>query len=297
MSFSEQPPSKQWAALRYRGDPLAEVWFKPDGDPFALILRIPKTSFEIPGIAERLTMENLLRGVGVPQEEVESWQRGDQSPGGSEESGPDFGQAFAAPPEDESHLTIHVRLKPPFPIDTPKEGTDSKFNLTIWQDLETRWKNIQGLEVAMDGLRVRMEGLRAELEGALKKSLTTEEKSNALNLDVAQWNKVKNRVHYALPKVKEFIHRATWAVGTPERKRLEELFKNNTGPPEDASEMDKLPDLLHNLMKDRQVLTGNGMTVYQECKSIAAEIQGALRILQSNAAVNAQKKRGAAKNS
>lgn len=181
-------------------------------------------------------------------------------------------------------------------VDAPKEGSDSEFNLTIWQDLETRWKNILGLEVAMDGLRVRMDGLRAELEGALKKSLTTEEKSNALNLDVAQWNKVKNRVHYALPKVKEFIHRATWAVGTPERKRLEELFKNNTGPPEDSSEMDKLPDLLHNLMKDRQVLTGNGMTVYQECKSIAAEIQGALRILQSNAAVNAQKKRGAAKN-
>jgi hypothetical protein len=33
-----------------------------------------------------------------------------------------------------------------------------------------------------------------------------------------------------MPKVKEFIHRATWAMGTPERKKLEEFFKDHIRP-------------------------------------------------------------------
>jgi hypothetical protein len=37
------------------------------------------------------------------------------------------------------------------------------------------------------------------------------------------------------------------------------------------------------------------MTVFQECTTIYAEIQGALRTLKSNAAANALKKRDAAK--
>jgi hypothetical protein len=36
MKFSEQPPSEQWAALKYRGEKLAEVWFKPEGEPFSI---------------------------------------------------------------------------------------------------------------------------------------------------------------------------------------------------------------------------------------------------------------------
>jgi len=47
---------------------------------------------------------------------------------------------------------------------------------------------------------------------------------------VAQWSKAKDRVHHALPKVREFIHRATWALGSPERKKLEELYKNYIRP-------------------------------------------------------------------
>ncbi len=136
-----------------------------------------------------------------------------------------------------------------------------------------------------------MEGLQAEMETSSKKTLTTEEKVNALNADVAQWNKAKSRVHYALPKAREFIHRATWAMGTPERKKLEELFKNDIRPDIPFPEMDKLPEQLENLLKDRQVLSAHGVTVYQECKSISAELQGALRTLQSNAAANAQRKR------
>ena len=48
------------------------------------------------------------------------------------------------------------------------------------------------------------------------------------------------------------------------------------------------------LLKDRQVLSAHGNSVYQECKSISADVQGALRTLQANAASNAAKKRGAA---
>jgi len=46
------------------------------------------------------------------------------------------------------------------------------------------------------------------------------------------------------------------------------------------------------LRKDRQILSAQGVTVSQECKSISADVQGALRRLQSNAAVRASKKKG-----
>jgi hypothetical protein len=131
------------------------------------------------------------------------------------------------------------------------------------------------------------------MENSARKTLTTEEKVHALNADVAQWNKAKNRVHYALPKAREFIHRATWAAGTPERKKLEEVFKNYIEPHVPFPEMDKVPEQIEYLLKDRQVLSAQGVTVYQECKAITANIQGALRTLQSNAAARASKKRGA----
>jgi hypothetical protein len=50
---------------------------------------------------------------------------------------------------------------------------------------------------------------------------------------------------------------------------------------------------LDSLLKDRQVLSGHGVSIYQDCKTISAEVQGALRTLQSNASANAIKKRGA----
>src|SRR5204862_8029758 len=50
VNFSEHPPSKQGAALKYQGHPIAEVWFKPEGDPLALAFRVPRESFQIPGM-------------------------------------------------------------------------------------------------------------------------------------------------------------------------------------------------------------------------------------------------------
>src|SRR5262249_39538327 len=70
VNFVEQPPSKQWAALKYRGDKFAEVWFKPEGKPFALTFRIPRESFHVPGVGQRLTTENLLKAVGIATGEV-----------------------------------------------------------------------------------------------------------------------------------------------------------------------------------------------------------------------------------
>src|SRR3954468_10450266 len=82
MNFSEQPPSKQWAALKYGGEKVAEVWFKPEGEPFAVTFRIPQSSFRIPGLGQRLTPENLLKAVGLAAEGVESWRHGGASPSG-----------------------------------------------------------------------------------------------------------------------------------------------------------------------------------------------------------------------
>jgi hypothetical protein len=140
-----------------------------------------------------------------------------------------------------------------------------------------------------------MEGLESQMEAASRETLPTEEKLHALNADVVQWTREKSRVHYALPKVKEFLHRANWAVTIPERKKLEEIFKNHVEPRIPFPESDKVPDLLDYLLKERQVLSAQGASVAQECQTILAGIQGALRTLRSNAAANAHKERRAAR--
>jgi hypothetical protein len=292
VNFSEQPPSKQWAALKYRGEQFAEVWFKPEGEPFALTFRIPPKSFQIPGIGQQLTTENLLKAVAIATEEVDSWRHGDVSHSGRNGSNPELRNPLPPPPPDGPHLDISVRLKPPQAAARP-EGGEPEIPSANWQDLEARWKAILGLEATLDTVRISMEGLRVEMEASSRKTLTGEEKLHALRADVAQWNKAKNRVHYALPKVREFLHRAIWAMGTPERKKLEELYKDHIRPQIPFPQMDQLLEQLETLQKERQVLSAHGLTVYQECKCIAADVQGALRTLKSNAVANAHKKKGA----
>jgi hypothetical protein len=294
MNFSEQPPSKQWAALKYRGEVVAEVWFKPEGEPFGLTFRIPQKSFEMPGMGQGLTTESLLKSVGIAAEQVESWRHGHVSHAGMNGSNPELSQAFAPPPQDVTHLEIHVSLKPPPQAVAPTQSGEPEIASTAWQNLQARWNAILGMEATIDILRIQMDSLQGEMEAALKKTLMTEEKLHALNADLAQWNKAKSRVHYALPKVREFIHRATWVMGTPERKQLGEFLKDNDQPDSPPPQIDKLPDELENLLKDRQGLSSQGTTVYQECKGICAEIERSLRMLQSNAARNADRKRRAA---
>jgi hypothetical protein len=162
-----------------------------------------------------------------------------------------------------------------------------------WQDLEARWKSILGLEATIDTLRLSMEGLINDMQNSSQKSLTIEEKNHALRADIAQWQKVRSRVQTALPKMRDFIHRATWAVGTPERKRLEEIYIEHIQPQIAFPGMDDVLRQLEELQKDRQILSAQGTTVLQECKGISSDMQGTLRMLQGNAAANALKKKSA----
>jgi uncharacterized protein YoxC len=293
VNFSEQPPSKQWAALKYRGEPFAEVWFKPEGEPFALTFRIPRESFQIPDLGQRLTAENLLKAVGIAAEEVESWRHEGASHPGMGGTNPELSRPLPPPPQGVPHLNLSVSLRPPPPAAAPGEGREPEVPEATWQALESRWNAILGLEASVDTLRISMETLWSELEGASRKTLTVDVKVNALNADLAQWNKAKSRVHYAMPKVREFIHRATWAPGTPERKELEEIYKNHIRPRVPFPQMDRVADQLEGVLKDRQALSAQGTSVYQECKSLSADVQGAYRTLQSNAAANANRKRAA----
>ena len=169
-------------------------------------------------------------------------------------------------------------------------GNPQEVSPETWQILQARWKSILALEASIEVLRMSMEGLRAQMDTGFKHPLTVEEKVNALQSDMAQWNKAKNRVHYALPKVREFIHRATWAQGVPERKQLDEIVKNNIDPQIPFPELDKVPEQMDFLLKERQILSAQGNAVFQDCKSIAADIQRTLRTLQTNAASRARKK-------
>jgi hypothetical protein len=291
VNFSERPPSKQWAALKYGGEQFAEVWFKPEGEPLALTFRIPQGSFQIPGMGQLLTTENLLTAVGIATEEVESWHHEGASLSDVNGSHSELRLPLPPPSPDVPHLNVYVSLKPSPQTVAPDESREPKIPEAKRQELEARWKAILELEASIDTLRISMEGLRTEMETSSRKTLTGEEKVHALNSDVAQWNKAKSRVLYALPKAREFIHRSTWAAGAPERKKLEEFFKHHIRTRTPFPEMDKVADQLDNLLRDRQVLSAHGVMVYQECKSISVEIQGVFRTLQSNAAANALKKK------
>src|SRR5438874_7719420 len=100
MNFSEQPPSKEWAALKLRGEKLAEVWFKPEGEPLALLFRIPRNSFQIPGIGQQLTPENLLKAVAIATDEVESWRHGGESHAAPNGPDPQLSNPLPQPPPD-----------------------------------------------------------------------------------------------------------------------------------------------------------------------------------------------------
>jgi hypothetical protein len=293
VNFSELPPSKHWAALVYKGEQLAGVWFKPEGEPLGLTVRIPQRSFQTPELARRLTVETFLKAVGVAPEELESWRHGDVSHCGMDGSAPELKHPLLPPPQGDTHLDIHVRVKPPPEVVAPEEGDEPGIRSAECQLLETRWNAILNLEATIDTLRIRMEGLQVELETSSKQTLTTEEKLHALNADVMQWTKAKSRVHYAMPKVREFIHRANWAMGTPERKELGELFKDGIRPDIPRPRMDRLPQELDSLLKDRQVLAAHGTNVYQECKNVSSDIQGALTNLRNNAAARADQQRRA----
>ena len=248
MIFSEQPPSKQWATLKYRGEKFAEVWFKPEGEPFALTFRIPQRSFQIPGVCQKLTTENLLNAVGIAAEEVESW-RHEGAADGTNASDYGLNHALQPPPPEATHLNLHVSLKPPTfaanengepppstvaanessepPAAAPNQSGAPEIPEEKWLYFESRWNAVRALETSMDSLRLNMEGLRAEMEAAARQTLALEVKLHALSADMAQWDKAKSRVRYALPKVREFIHRSTWARATPERKKVEELFESH----------------------------------------------------------------------
>jgi len=172
------------------------------------------------------------------------------------------------------------------------EGGEPEVGPARWQELEPRWKVLLGVEAAIDTSRINMEAVRTEMEASFRRTLTGEEKVNALANDVVQWNKAKSRVHYALPKANEFIHHAIWSKGKPERKRLDEFFKNPIGPHLPLAEIDRVLEEMEILRKDRQVLAGQGATLYQECKGIVADVQAALKTLQINAAARPAKKRG-----
>ena len=295
MNFSEHPPSQEWAALKYRGERIAEVWFKPEGEPFALAFRIPRKSFEVPELRQRLTAENLLKAVAIANEAVESWHHDGVSDAGIDAHRSELGDALPPPPQGDSHVSVHVRLKPPAQAAGRVENYEPAIPPEKWQDVQARWNAILVLEAALESLRLSMESLRAEMEAASRHTLATEDKQHALSADMAQWNQLKSRLVYALPKAREFIHRSVWALGTPERKELGEFFKIHEHPDMSAAELEHVQKQMDYLLKDRQVLSAQGTTVHQEGKRITADVQGALRNLRSNAAANAQRKKGAAR--
>jgi hypothetical protein len=272
------PPSKQWAALKFQGEKFAEVWIKPESDPHALTIRIPRGSFQLAAMVPLLTLANLLKAVGIEPAEVEAWRVN----GGRHGLKIDLHELLTAPSQDVERLELFIRIKPHVEISPAK-----------WQDLETRWRAILNIESAVETFRMSMESLVNEIESLSKKPLSMEEKTYAPRADVALLNKAKSRAHIALPRMKDYIHRAVWAMGSPERKRLDELYNDFIRQQIPFPQVDEVMKQLEELRKDRQVLSAHGKAIFQECKGIATELQSVMRTLHQNA-VNAQKKKESA---
>ncbi len=298
MKFSDRPPSSDWAPLKYKGEPLAEAWFKPDGDPLALVFRVPRGPARLADVSGRLTVETLLRAVAVAGDEVESWRfdPADSAAAGVAES--ELKRPLPPPPPDAPHLTIHIRFRPPAaPAEVTAAPANGQAECEVppgkWNDLDARWQAVLNLEAGIGATRLSVEAARAELETASRKSLTAEEKQHALQADVSQWTKAKSRIHFTLPKLREFVHRATWATAVPERKRLEQIVKDHIEPRVPFPGVDGVREELEHLQKDRQVLAAQGNAVLQEGRGLASEVQRALSSLQRNAADRARAKRNA----
>jgi hypothetical protein len=291
VDVSERVPMNEWAALTHVGEEIAEARLEPEGGGFTLVIRILRDRFPSADAVSRLTIENLLLAAGQSTDDVESWCVGDVFHAKADGPDPELSRPLS-PPED-THLTVYVHLKSPPPSVDRSDGGDQEVPPETWQALEAIWRSILGLETSIDTLRLSMETLRVEMEAAFRKPLVVEEKVHALQADVAQWTKAKNRVHFVLPKVREFIHRATWAPAIPERRRLEEIVETHIQPRVPLPEMDQVRDQLNHLQKDRQVLFAQGNSVYQEGRGFLQEVQRAVTTLQRNAADRARAKRSA----
>jgi hypothetical protein len=274
------------------GEEIADARLEPEGGGFTLVIRIPRDRFSSVDVASRLTVENLLQAAGQSTDDVESWCVGDVFHAKADGPDPELSRPLP-PPADDGYLTVYVHLKSPPPSVARSECGDQEVPPETWQALEAIWRSILGLETSIDTLRLSMESLRVEMEAAFRKSLVVEEKVHALQADVAQWTKAKNRVHFVLPKVREFIHRATWAPAVPERRRLEEIVETHIQPRVPLPNMDQVRDQLNHLQKDRQVLFAQGNSVYQEGRGFLQEVQRAVSTLQRNAADRARAKRSA----
>lgn len=296
MNFSDRIPSSEWAVVKLLEEEIAEAWFKPDGEAQTLVFRVPRSRFEEYDFDRQLTVEDLLKAAAISIEEVDSWQFLDESHSSMEGTNPELNRLLPSPLPDSAHLTVHVLIKPLAQAAALTETGAQDVPPEKWQALDACWKAILGLEASMDVLRLSMDGLRSEMESAFKKPLAVEEKVNALQADVSQWNKGKNRVHYALPKVREFIHRAIWALAQPERKRLEEIVKSHIESRIPFTELDQIREQLEHLQKSRQLLLAQGNAVNQEGRGILADVQRTLSTLQRNAMENARRKRSAGRN-
>jgi hypothetical protein len=73
---------------------------------------------------------------------------------------------------------------------------------------------------------------------------------------------------------------------------MEELIRTHIQPRIPFVGMEQVMARLESLLKERQVMSANGVMVYQECKGVAADVQGAFSNLQRGASNNLVKKRG-----
>jgi hypothetical protein len=268
----------EWSPLDHLLDEIADAWYRPEGERSLFRFRVARER-----LAESVTIERLLAAASIPVEEFESCRIGD-----------DFHNDLSMslnPIDGEAFCEIEVATKPRSDDEIVVESESGEITADVWHALETAWKSIATLESTIDGLRLSMGGLASEMDSAFKRPLSTEDKLHALQADMAQWSKAKSRITYSLPKVREFVHRATWAAAAEDRRQLAAIAKQHIEPRVPFANPNETRRKLELLLKDRQVLLAQGNAVNQECRSILSEVQRAASTLQRNASERAKNKR------
>src|SRR5438552_2908152 len=116
VDISEQVPNER-AALKHKGEFIAEAWFEAEGESPTLVFRVPRERLQIADLSRRLTIEILLEAAAVSKDEVKSWRLADVSHSDKGGNDPELSDLLPAPPPEATHLRALVHRKPPAQAD------------------------------------------------------------------------------------------------------------------------------------------------------------------------------------
>ena len=282
MDFSKRAPSTKWTTLTYEGAVVAQVWFKPEGNPVGLQFLMPTRAFQLPDLENHLTMANLLKTVQIELKEIQSWTCSGIVHEGMNGTNPDFNKRIGPSSNSSDPVPIDVLLN---------SGHASEITPEQWNDLASRWDKIALLESEISRIRTEAERLCAKLDSLWNTTLTLEDKY-ASRLDIAKWEEAKKRIPHLRPELIGFLK--SWnsiaAASIETKSRFVELIKTRNSS-FSQMEMSNALNELESIRKNRQVWISRGNDLCNLAQGVMSRAQVVLGQLKSSAKANFARKK------